>query len=272
MAERISQAHQQGQCLGRRCGHALSVPSARPGRLIFIAADQITDPGPTMSAMTWSLLAPLAAGDRAELLASARTRHYERDEEVFHEGDPGDSLHLVNKGRLSVRVSTPDGESATLNVLGPGDYFGELALLRDRPVQERTASVVALEPVTTLSVSGIAFQAICERHPAVERLVATLLADRIEQLSQRLLEALYVGVDRRVWRRLSELADMYADDNRAPGVVIPLTQSHLADLAGATRPTVNQVLQHLAAEGLVSLGRGRMTVRDRDALRHRALS
>lgn len=226
-----------------------------------------------MSAMTWSLLVPLAPRERSELLASAQTRHYRRDEEVFHEGDAGDRLHLVARGRLAVRVSTPDGDTATLNVLGAGDYFGELALLRDRTVPERTATVVALEPVETLSVSGKAFHAVCERHPAVERLVAVLLADRVERLSQRLLEALYVGVDRRVCRRLLELADVYASDGPdRQGAVIPLTQSHLADLAGATRPTVNQVLQLLAAEGVVELGRSRMIVLDRSALRHRALS
>lgn len=220
--------------------------------------------------MSWELLAPLESAERAELLASARTRRYDRGEVVCHEGDRGVTLHLVAEGRLAVRVSTPDGETATLNILRAGDYFGELALLRGQPVLVRTATVVALEPAQTLSLSNEAFHAVCERHPAVERLVASLLAERVERLSQRLLEALYVGVDGRVHRRLLELADIYtdegADDRKA---VIPLTQNHLADLAGATRPTVNQVLQTLAAEGLVSLGRGRIEVVDRAALRDR---
>jgi CRP-like cAMP-binding protein len=170
-------------------------------------------------------------------------------------------------------VSTPSGAAATLNVLRAGDYFGELALLRDRRVPERTASVIALEPAETLSLSGKAFHAVCERHPAVERLVAVLLADRVERLSQRLLEALYMGVDRRVCLRLVELAEIYAPDPPSSrGAVIPLTQSHLADLAGATRPTVNQVLQLLASEGVIALGRSRVEVLDRDALQRRALS
>jgi len=221
----------------------------------------------------WPLLEPLRPAERAELLASARTRQYERDEEVFREGDPGDSLHLVSAGRLAVRVSTPDGDTATLNVLRAGDYFGELALLRDSPVPERTASVLALEAAETVSVSGRAFHAVCARHPAVERLVATLLADRVEKLSQRLLEALYVGVDRRVCLRLLELADIYAPPPTGRrGAVIPLTQTQIADLAGATRPTVNQVLQTLAAEGVVVLGRGRMEVLDLDRLHERAIA
>jgi len=223
--------------------------------------------------MTWPLLEPLKPADRAELLASARPRRFRRDEAVFHEGDPGDSLHLVAAGRLAVRVSTSSGAAATLNVLRAGDYFGELALLRDRPVPLRTASVIALEPAETLSLSGKAFHAVCERHPAVERLVAGLLADTVERLSQRLLEALYMGVDRRVCRRLLELAEIYAPASASPrGAIIPLTQTHLADLAGATRPTVNQVLQLLASEGVISLGRSRVEVLDREALARRELS
>lgn len=223
--------------------------------------------------MTWPLLEPLKPAERTELLASAQPHSHRRDEWVMHEGDPGDSLYLVSSGRLAVRVSTPGGAAATLNVLRSGNYFGELALLRDRPVRERSASVIALEPSQTLSISGQAFDAVCERHPAVERLVAALLADRVEELSQRLLEALYMGVEGRVSRRLLELADIYAPaPGSRRGATIPLTQTHLADLAGATRPTVNQVLQLLAAEGVIALGRGRIDVLDVGALRRRALA
>ncbi len=219
---------------------------------------------------TWPLLAPLTETERAELLASARPRRYERGETVMQEGGPGDSLHLVAAGRLVVRVSTPDGATAVLNVLRPGDYVGELALLRGE-VPQRTATVVTLEPVETLSLSGREFHALCHRHPALERLLAGLLARRVEELSQRLLEALHVNVELRVHRRLLELVDVYADDDPVrDAVVIPLTQGTLADLAGATRPTVNQVLQDLAADGVVALGRGRIDVLDRVALRQRA--
>jgi len=95
---------------------------------------------------------------------------------------------------------------------------------------------------------------LCARHPEVERLVISLLAERVDQLSQRLLEALYVGVDRRVYRRLIELADIYRSE--APDVSVPLTQDDLAGLAGATRPTVNKVLQPLSANGILRLHRG----------------
>ena len=66
-------------------------------------------------------------------LALARRRRFKRGEVVFHEGDPGDTLRLVDRGHLAVRVTTPLGDTATLRVLGPGDYFGELAVVSPAP-------------------------------------------------------------------------------------------------------------------------------------------
>ncbi len=218
--------------------------------------------------MEWPLLAPLSPDQRAQLLNSARPRRFAGEEVLVHEGDPADSVHLIGSGRLAVRVSTPGGEVVTLTILTPGDYFGELSLLRDKAARRRTATVVALEPAETLSLSAAAFHAVCDRHPKVERLVVSLLAERVEELSQRLLEALYVGVDRRVYRRLVDLAGIYG--GLEASAMIPLRQDHLADLAGATRPTVNQVLQKLATQGVVALHRGRIEVLDVAALRRRA--
>ncbi|MEO5853672.1 MAG: Crp/Fnr family transcriptional regulator [Nocardioides sp.] len=217
--------------------------------------------------MEWALLASLGEDDRQTVLATTRRHRFARGDTLVHEGDPADSLHLVESGRLAVRVTTPDGERATLNVLGPGDYFGELSLLDGR-APTRSASIVALESAETHSLSATAFRELRHRHRAAEQLLLTLLARRVEELSGRLVEALYDGLDRRVHRRLGELADTYAGGRPGP-VVVPLTQELLAELAGGTRPSVNQILQRLAAEGVVELGRGRIVVHDRDALAHR---
>jgi CRP-like cAMP-binding protein len=128
--------------------------------------------------------------------------------------------------------------------------------------------VLALEPAETLSLSAAAFRQLCETHPRVEHLLTTLLARRVEELSKRLLEALYVGLDRRVYRRLIELCDVYGTQDGVS--IVPLTQDQLADLVGGTRPSVNQVLQKLAAQDVLVLGRGRIEVRDRATLQRRA--
>src|SRR5262245_40698844 len=202
----------------------------------------------SLSAVEWPLLAPLAESDRERLLAATRPRHYDRQEILFHEDDPGDCLHLVRSGRLGVYVSLASGESFTLNVMIPGDAFGELALF-GRP-RRRTATVMAWEPVETLALTGERFASLCESHPAIERLVVSLLAERVDLLSRRLLEALYISVDRRVYHRLSDLCTIYGGE---PGTVIPLTQDDIAGLAGASRPTVNQILGRLAANGVLTI-------------------
>jgi len=128
--------------------------------------------------------------------------------------------------------------------------------------------VVALEPAVTRVLPASGFAELRRRHRAAEQLLLTLLARRVEELSSRLLEATYDGLDRRVFRRLHELAELYAE---APGpVTVPLTQELLAELVGGTRPSVNQVLQRLVARGVVELGRGRVTVTDRGWLADRS--
>jgi CRP-like cAMP-binding protein len=200
------------------------------------------------------------------VLAATKRRRFARGEVVLHEGDPGESVHLIRTGRFAVRVSTPTGDTATLAVLGPGDEFGELALLGT--TNERTATVVALEEGETLTLSREDFVALRRDHPSVEKIIVAALVRRVDSLSRALLEALYVGVDRRVVRRLLDLVEAF-DDGTSP-VIIPLTQDDLAGLAGTTRPTVNQVLQRLAAQGAVTLARGRITMLDMDLLRRKS--
>ena len=169
--------------------------------------------------MDWPLLGSLDEDDRRALLATTRVRRFGRGEVVVHEGDPADSLHLVESGRLAVRVTTPSGERATLNLLGPGQYFGELSLLDGRaPI--RSASIVALEPSTTRTLSATAFRELRQRHRAAERFLLALLARRVEELSGRVVEVMYDGLDRRVHRRLVDLTALY--DEGKPTVEIGL--------------------------------------------------
>lgn len=220
--------------------------------------------------MEWPLLASLSESDRRDVLANTRRRRFAKGEVVVHEGDPADSLHLVVSGRLAVRVATSSGDNATLNILGPGDYFGELSLLDGRQ-PARTASIVTLEPAETLTLAASAFRELRERHRGAEQLLLTLLARRVEELSARLLETMYDGLDRRVYRRLVELGRVYADsDDPQSPVVVPLTQEQLAELVGGTRPSVNQVLKRLAERSVIEIGRGRVTVLDRAWLAQRA--
>lgn len=175
-------------------------------------------------------------------------------------------MHLIESGHFAVRGSLASGATATFNILTAGDYFGELALLRAD--HRRSATIVALDPSRTLAVPGTSFQALCAKNPKVERVLSTLLADRVDALSQRLLETMYDSLNRRVSRRLIELAQVYGGGDGA--VTIPLSQAQLADLVGTTRPSVNQVLQRLVDQRLVELSRSKITILDVSALARRA--
>lgn len=216
--------------------------------------------------MEWPLLRSLSDAERQEFLALGRRRRFARNEVVCHEGDPADALHLVLSGHLTIRVSLASGDVATINVLGPGSSFGELALLRADGA--RTATVAALEASETIAVPASAFEQLCRRRPEVQRMLSVILAERVDELSRRLLEMSYVSLDRRVHRRLVELAGSYGDGT-GPATV-PLTQAQLADLTGGTRPTINQVLQRLVDQGIVEVGRGRIVVLDLARLERKA--
>ena len=128
----------------------------------------------------------------------------------------------------------------------------------------RTATVAALEPAETRTVYRADFERIRKTHPSVNQALITFLVSEVRMLDDRLLEALYIPTDRRVLRRLVELTDLY------PGSDVPLTQEELAQLAGTSRATVNQVLRREKERGTVELRRGRTLVLDRDALVKRA--
>ncbi len=216
--------------------------------------------------MKWELLDGLADTEVQALLSIARRRKFARGEVVFHEHDPADTLHLVDKGRFAVRVSTPLGDTAILSILGPGDMFGELSLLGDTQTR-RSATVAALEAGETRSVHRLDFERLRGEHPETAAVLISILSGEVRRLSRHLLEALYVPADKRVLRRLLELAELYDDGGAA--AVVPLTQEDLAGLAGTSRATVNRVLREEAARGTVKLGRGRTTVLDRDGVARR---
>ena len=212
--------------------------------------------------MDWPLLRPLSEVDRRRVLAAASRRRYRRGEAIFREGDPGDSLHLLDKGHVAVQMTTPLGEVLTLAVLGPGEMFGELAALSPEPF--RTATILSIERTETLVLSGDQFAELRHRHPTLNELLLELANARIPRLSGQLLEALFVRVDKRVLRRVLALAELYGGCRA--GTVIPVRQHDVAELAGASRPTVNRALRGAEADGAIVLGRGRITVVDPDGL------
>jgi CRP-like cAMP-binding protein len=212
----------------------------------------------------WRLLKDVPAEEVRQVVAISRRRSFHKGEVVFHQGDPGDSLHLVVKGRFAVRIMTPLGDSVTIAVRGPGENFGEMALVD--PETRRSATVQALEPAETQAVYYGELERLRAKHPQISQVLIAFLAGALRRENELLLEALYVPADRRLLRRLAELSATYAD---AQGV-IALTQEELAQMAGTSRATVNRVLREEERRGTLELRRGRTVVVDAEALARRA--
>ena len=217
--------------------------------------------------MEWRLLADVPTEEVRELLQVARRRRFARGEVVFHRDDPGDALHLIQKGRFAVHVMTPLGETATVAIRGPGDSFGEMALLTED--WRRTATVTALEAAETFAVYKNEFARLRRSHQSVTDALASFLVNEVRVLNERLLEALYVPVERRILRRVVELSTIYAWKDGE--IRIPLTQEVIAELAGTSRAAVNRVLNAERKRGTIgSSKRGVTVVLDRDELARRA--
>ena len=206
-------------------------------------------------------MSDLPPEDVRALLAVSRRRTFEKGEVVFHRDDPGDSLHLVVKGSFAIRLMTPLGDTVTVGVRGPGDNFGEMALAA--PESRRSATVAALQPSETMAVRFTEFERLRKTHPEITQVLIAFLAGEIRRQNELLLDALYVPAERRVLRRLVELADMYADGDG----VIALNQEELAQIAGTSRATVNRVLREQEQRGAVALARGKTAIVDRELLR-----
>ena len=211
--------------------------------------------------MRWSLLDAASDAERRAILSAARRRRFARGEVIFHEGDPGDTVHLVDKGHVAVRVSTPLGDLATLRIHGPGDFFGELAVVSPAP---RNATLVPLDAVETLSLHRDQVDQLRAKYPQIDRVLLEAAIAEVRRLSAQLLEALYLPVPKRVARRIVELAAKWPE-----GAELPLTQGDIAELCGTTRSTANKILAQLEEGGLIALRRGRMTILDQDGVRRR---
>lgn len=192
---------------------------------------------------------------------TARRRTYAKGEVVFHEGDTGDSVHLVVEGMFGVRITTPPGGTLILDILEPGGVFGEFAVFSTQG--RRTSGIGAMSGGETLEIGRSQLRnALHERPELCERLIATIV-DKTDRANRRLTELLYVPAEIRVLRALLELTD---EEDRE----VDLTQADLASFAATTRPTANRVLREEAARGTVTMGRGRITVVDAERLARRA--
>jgi len=198
-----------------------------------------------------------------------RMRRYRRGETIFHQGDPGDSLFILEAGSVKIVLPSPEGEEgAIIATLSRGDFFGELALLDGAP---HSATAVALEPTHALVLGRSTFQRLVDEEPGLRNALFAGLVAELRRLTGHVEELHFLDLPGRLASRLVRLAR--EADPAATGEVQltwPYTQSDLAGMIGGTRQTVNRLLNDLAARGLVRFEKDSLVIPDLEQLEQAA--
>ncbi len=203
----------------------------------------------------------------AQALASRLiSRTYRRGQPLFYQGDPGDALFVLVDGTVAIVVTSENGDRMVLTTLQPPDVLGEIALLDGG---RRSASAEAIEDTAVLVLSRPAFLELMGEPPFVEQLMRSLGA-LVRRLSEQASDFVFLDLPGRVAKVLLRLADDASSKAADVPVEISVTQGRLAEMAGGSRQSVNQILQSFQARGLVELRGRRVTVNRGEQLRRRA--
>jgi len=202
------------------------------------------------------------------LATGLRRRRFRRNEVIFHQGDPGDSLHIVAAGAVKIVLPSAEGDEAIIATLRPGDFFGELALLDDAP---RSATASALEASDTLVLPRQTFVELLDTLPGLRDALLAGLARELRRLTGHVEELHFLDLAGRLAMRLTRLAREAQPDARGQiRLAWPYTQSDLAAMIGGTRQSVNRLLSELVDEGLISIEPDALVIADLDQLARRA--
>lgn len=213
------------------------------------------------------LFTDLSAQELDQLAASLRRRRYVEGQIVFAQGDPGTSLYVVEEGSVRISRTSPEGKEFVLAVLGPGEFFGELALLDGEP---RSADAVAQEGCQLLLLPREDFIHFIESRPRVALSLLAVVSRRLRHADQLVEDALFLDVPARLAKLLLELAETQGRPVEAgPVIASRLTQSELAARVGATRESVNKWLGFYERQGLIRSDRGLITIVRPEELRKR---
>jgi len=193
-------------------------------------------------------------------------RSFRSGELVFSQGDPGDALYAVVTGKIRISAGAPDGREIFLNIMEPGDTFGEIALLDGGT---RTASATATVPSELVSIRREHFLGLLEREPRVALEQLRLCGERLRWTSGLLEDAALLDAPARLAKRLLSLGQLHGQRSR-DGLMVRISQEDLANFLGVSRQVVNQHLQGWKSRGWVDLGRGVLTVRDEAAIKNAA--
>jgi CRP-like cAMP-binding protein len=199
----------------------------------------------------------------AQIAALASRRTYQADTVVVMRGDPGDALYAVITGRVRISASGAGGKEIFLNIMEPGDAFGEIALLDGQP---RTAAATTITPTELMIIRREDFLGLVKREPQLAVHLIELLCKRVRWTSEQSEDSSLLSVPARLAKRLLSLASSHGRKTAA-GAQLKITQEDLAQFLGLSRQIVNKYLQTWKKQGWITLGRGSVVLEDDRALR-----
>lgn len=199
-----------------------------------------------------------------EALAGSLERHaFDKGQVIFYQGEPGQTMHVIETGRVRIFILSETGQELSVNIYGPGEAFGELALLDGQP---RSAGAVAMTKTTTLALRRDDFLHYLETYPGVARRIIEVLSARLRYTTAYAESLAFLHVRGRVAAKLLELAGRHGERTAGRAVELQLTQAELASLVGATRESVNQALRTWREQGLIAIERQKIILLDRPGL------
>lgn len=200
------------------------------------------------------------SGDSIKCLKSfGRSIVLDEGETLFVQGDEGDALFIVESGKIEISTIGSTGKKLTLNVMGHQEVFGEIAALDGGP---RTASACALEKTIVSRIARTDILQAAKDRPEIAQELINFLCVRVRWVSQQVEDFGLLGVEGRLAHRLLILDEKFF----AGSGVINLSQSELAEFLGATRESVNKILQTWADRELIELSRGTVTILLHDSI------
>jgi CRP/FNR family transcriptional regulator/CRP/FNR family cyclic AMP-dependent transcriptional regulator len=202
------------------------------------------------------------------LAAHLRRRTYRRGTIIFHKDQAGDALYIVESGRVRIFLPAEGGEELTIDDSGPGDVFGEMALLDG---QARSASADASEDTVTFTLGREEFQKHLATSPELAAALIALLSTRLRRVMAYTETLAFLDVQGRLARALLDLAERHGARTEGGGVEVDLdlTQTELARMVGATRERVNRALASFRSQGVLELRGKRTVIRDPKRLKDR---
>jgi CRP-like cAMP-binding protein len=206
----------------------------------------------------------LEPGDLSRVAEVAVPRSLESGQVVFREGDDSDTCYVVRSGHARAIRSHADGRTITLASFGPGDIFGELAMFDS---EKRSATVEAVDDLDVVALLGADMRRLVHRHPEIAAKLLTSVTRRLRAANERLTSQSFQTVQSRVAQVVWELVEQARAEGAGDGdVLLTVTQADIAQLAGSARESASRFLAVLERAGIVSQGRGKLTVHDPDAL------